>query len=290
MSIRSECLSCILRMQLEKIPIGCMEEEKLLYKQRVLKVLSEAKVSESAPLLIKRINDIQTELFGNSTDYTEIKRFYNNYVSEKQTKIENDIAKAEDSLLRAMQYSLTGNYIDFGAMENVDNARFEQFLSDASSIHLGCEYEQFCQDLEHAKRLVFLTDNCGEIVFDQILVRTIKRLYPAINITVIVRGNAVLNDATLEDAFQIGLTEECDVIGNGTNIAGTCLNLISNEARRAIDLSDVIISKGQGNFETLQDCGLNVYYLFMCKCEMFAKRFQVDLYTGMLINDKRKGI
>lgn len=289
MGLQSECLDCIVNMQADKYPPDCSEEQKLFYKQKVFKVLSEAKPSESAPLLIKRIADIQKELFGKSTDYTEIKQFYNQYVMGKMPKIKKHIIQAEDALLRAVQYSLTGNFIDFGAMKSVDNNKFEQLLENASLIQLGEEYQNLRDELQHAKRLVILTDNCGEVVFDKILIQTVKRMYPNICITTVVRGQAVLNDATIEDAMQIGLMEECEVIGNGTNIAGTCLDLISDEARKAIFVADMIIAKGQGNFETLQDCGLNVYFLFMCKCNMFSKRFHVEQYSGMLINDKRKG-
>lgn len=289
MRLQSDCLNCIVNMQADKYPPDCSEEQKLIYKQKVFKVLSEAKISESAPLLIKRIADIQTELFGKSTDYTEIKKYYNQYVMEKIPEIEKHIILAEDSFLQAVQYSLTGNFIDFGAMKSVDNDKFEQLLENASLIQLGEEYQRLRDELQHAKRLVVLTDNCGEIVFDQMLIRTVKRLYPDICITTVVRGQAVLNDATMEDAMQIGLMEECEVIGNGTNIAGTCLDLISDEARSSIATADIILAKGQGNFETLQDCGLNVYFLFMCKCNMFSRRFHVAQYEGMLINDKRKG-
>ena len=277
-------------MQADKYPKNCTEEQKLIYKQRVFKVLSEAKDFESVPLLIKRIADVQTELFGKSTDYTEIKKYYNQYVMEKFPKLRKKILRSDDSLRSAMQYSLIGNFIDFGAMKTVDNNKFEQLLEKSSKIELGIEYEKIRKDLERAKRLVFLTDNCGEIVFDKALIQTIKSLYPLISIIVIVRGQAVLNDATMEDAKEIELLDECTVIGNGTNVAGTCLELITEQARVAINSADIIISKGQGNFETLQDCGLNAYFLFMCKCEMFAKRFGVEKYEGLLINDRRKEI
>lgn len=290
MKLQSDCLNCIVNMQADKYPPDCSEEQKLIYKQKVFKVLAEAKPTESAPLLIKRIADVQTELFGESVNYTKIKRFYNQYVTEKLPVIEKNIMQSQDSLLRAVQYSLTGNFIDFGAMKSVDNDKFEQLLENASSIQLGEEYQKMKDELQCAKHLVVLTDNCGEIVFDKMLIRTVKKLYPDVRITVVVRGQAVLNDATMEDAMQIGLMEECEVIGNGTNIAGTCLDLISDEARLSIFSADIILAKGQGNFETLQDCGLNVYFLFMCKCKMFSKRFHVEQYSGMLINDKRKGI
>lgn len=277
-------------MQADKYPENCSEEQKLIYKKRVFQVLSEAKDYESAPLLIKRIADIQTELFGKPTDYTEIKKYYNCYVIKKLPSLKKNILQADDALRCAIQYSLIGNFIDFGAMKTVDKNKFEQLLEKSSKIELGIEYTKMREDLEQAQSLVFLTDNCGEIVFDKALIQTIKSLYPKISITVIVRGQAVLNDATMEDATEIELIDEFNVIGNGTNVAGTCLDLITEQAYVAIHSADIIISKGQGNFETLQDCGLNVYFLFMCKCEMFAKRFGVEKYEGLLINDKRKEI
>lgn len=288
--LKSECLNCIVRMQADKYPENCSEEQKLIYKKRVFQVLSEAKDYESAPLLIKRIADIQTELFGKPTDYTEIKKYYNCYVMKKLPSLKKNILQADDALRCAIQYSLIGNFIDFGAMKTVDKNKFEQLLEKSSKIELGIEYTKMREDLEQAQSLVFLTDNCGEIVFDKALIQTIKSLYPKISITVIVRGQAVLNDATMEDATEIELIDEFNVIGNGTNVAGTCLDLITEQAYVAIHSADIIISKGQGNFETLQDCGLNVYFLFMCKCEMFAKRFGVEKYEGLLINDKRKEI
>ena len=115
----------------------------------------------------------------------------------------------------------------------------------------------------------------------------IIKFNPSVNITAIVRGCDVLNDATMTDAKQIYLPSICNVIDNGTSFAGTCLDKISDTAKSAILDADVIIAKGQGNLETLQYCGLNVYYIFMCKCNMFAKKFNKPLYNGVLVNDKQ---
>ena len=95
----------------------------------------------------------------------------------------------------------------------------------------------------------------------------------------------MLNDCTIEDAKQIGLDKLVNVYGNGTAVAGTVLEKISPDTKAIIDNADLVISKGQGNFETLHHCGKNIYYLFLCKCEMFAKRFNVQKFTGIFIND-----
>ncbi len=285
--LTSQCISCLVKGQIDKYPAGISEEEQIAYKLRMLQIVADTKETMSAPMIVNELDKLRIEMFGQSTDFTEIKRYFNDYVMKKQKKIEAEIQEADDSLMRGLQYAMTGNYIDFGAMENVAEEKFEELLSGAKHIVLDeTEYENLRNDLEHAKELVFLHDNCGEVVFDHSLIKTIKTLYPSLHITSVVRGVPVLNDATLEDAAQIGLDKTVTVIGNGSTVAGTVLEDVSKETLQIIKNADVIISKGQGNFETLYGCGLNVYYLFMCKCSLFANRFHKQLFEGMLINDK----
>ena len=124
---------------------------------------------------------------------------------------------------------------------------------------------------------------------DKLLVQTLRRLYPDLEITVMVRGGQVLNDATMEDAVQVGFDrlDGVTVMGNGDRLAGTDLTRISPEAHAAMTSANLILAKGQGNYETLQGCGLNVYYAFLCKCQFFANRFGVPVYTGMLVREKK---
>jgi uncharacterized protein with ATP-grasp and redox domains len=126
-------------------------------------------------------------------------------------------------------------------------------------------------------------DNCGEIVIDKLIIEELRKLNPQVNITAIVRGEEVINDATIEDAEQVGLNELVKVIGNGSDILGTCLKYISEEARTVIEEADVVLSKGQGNFETLQGYDKNIYYIFLCKCEMIAEMFGVEKFSPMLV-------
>ncbi|NCB36811.1 MAG: DUF89 family protein, partial [Clostridia bacterium] len=149
------------------------------------------------------------------------------------------------------------------------------------------EYARLRDNLQSASSVVYLTDNAGEIVLDKLLLRRWKALYPSVSFTALVRGAPTLNDATLEDARATGLTEVVPVLGNGSALAGTLWSEISEEARTLLSGADLIISKGQANFETLSGCGLNVYYLFLCKCDYFTRRFQVPRLTGMLVNERR---
>ena len=286
--LKAECVGCIAKKYMEKHPEGISEEQKRIYMQRVLRVVSEALPEHSGPVMVYGINQVRKEMFGIADDYEAEKRYFNEKMLACEAKLEQTLIEAEDALRLAIQYALTGNYIDFGAMKEVDEAYLMQTLEQAQVHELKQEeYAAFRKDLEQAKRLVYLTDNCGEIVLDKLLIRTIQRLYPQVEITVIVRGEAVLNDATLVDAKQVGLTDMVRVMGNGNGIAGTWLEAVSEEAKACIEEADVLISKGQANFETLQGCGKNIYYLFLCKCDMFVRIFDVPKFTGMFINEKR---
>lgn len=286
--LKAECVGCIAKKYMEKHPEGISEEQKRIYMQRVLKVVSEASPDHSGPVMVYGINQVRKEMFGIADDFEVEKQYFNEKMLACEAKLEQKIMEAEDALKLAIQYALIGNYIDFGAMKVVDEAYLMQTLEQAQIHELKKEeYDAFREDLNQAKRLVYLTDNCGEIVLDKLLIKTIQRLYPKVEITVIVRGDAVLNDATLEDAKQVELTEMVRVIGNGNGIAGTWLDAVSEEAKACIDEADVLISKGQANFETLQGCAKNIYYMFLCKCDMFVRIFDVPKFTGMFINEKR---
>lgn len=284
--LKPECINCIVNKHLTAYPEGISETEKTDYMQSVLRIVSQASKDNSAPVIVGKIYDLQREMFGMEKDFTEIKKYYNAEMMKRFDSFEQEIENAKDPFRAAVQYAMTGNYIDFGAMKTVDEEKLNELLCQAKDISFDeTEYQKLKSEVLTNKKLVYLTDNCGEIVFDILLIKTIQKMNPNLQITVLVRGLPVLNDATMDDAVQIGLTEIVDVMGNGSGIAGTCLESISSEALQKIDEADFVISKGQGNFETLQECGKNIYYLFLCKCIMFANRFQVPQFTGMLLND-----
>lgn len=206
----------------------------------------------------------------------------------KEDEIRKEIDTSADSFKTALLYAMVGNYIDFGAMDTVNEKKLNKMLSAVEDKEVNkVEVENLRQEIIVAKKLVYLTDNCGEIVLDKLFIEQIKKLNPALKISVIVRGKDILNDCTTTDAKEVGMYEIADVVSNGTAIAGTCLGKISAEAKDLIDNADVIISKGQGNFETLRFCQRNIYYLFLCKCEMIARRLKSPILKGMLLNDKR---
>lgn len=284
----TQCISCIFNKYISAVPDGTDEKTKLLYAKGILRIIADAGNEVSAPEIVARVTALKNCTFGFSDDYKELKTHFNKLMLGFFEPFSRCVSAAQDPLLAAVRFAMCGNYIDFGAMDSVDEKILESIPRDAEKIEIDTnEYENFAADLKNAKNLVYLTDNCGEIVMDRILLREIKRQYPNLDITVILRGEAVLNDATIYDAEATGLAEEFNCIGNGTNIAGTCLDLVPENILKIINGADIIISKGQGNFETLHGCALNVYYLFLCKCSLFAEKFKVPKLTGMFLNDKR---
>lgn len=283
----SYCTQCLLKKHLTNYPDTATEEERLTYIRRLFSILTEIAPGESSPVIVNRILTLQKEMFDQFVDYTEIKKHFNQLMLEQEDWIYADISSAADPIRRALQYVMKGNYIDFGVLSDVNSEKLMELLSQAKDQTIDEQiFEELMQDLTSAKNIVLLTDNCGEIVLDKLLIRTIMSQFPDLQIHVIVRGGHALNDATMEDACQVGLPDLVKVIGNGTCLQGTYLPDISKEARDLLEQADVILSKGQGNFESLQYCGLNIYYLFLCKCDLFTKRFHTHLYNGILTNDR----
>ena len=281
-----ECIRCLLKKHLNAAPKTAEQSVQVNYMQRMLRLIADASPYEGAPVLVSEIEELQREMFGVSRDYSAEKEAFSALMLSLEEGIHAAIKAQEDPLYAAVQYAMIGNYIDSGAQEKIDEEMLAELLRDSGRFMPKKEaYEAFRADILRAKKLVYLTDNCGEIVMDKLLIRQIKALNPDVQVTVIARGAPVLNDATLTDALACGLDEQARVMDNGSGIAGTCLKKISREAKTEIEAADMIIAKGQANFETLRRCGLNVYYIFLCKCELYANRFQVPRLQGMLLRD-----
>lgn len=289
MKLNPFCMCCALNKQEQKIRHYPDIEKKTEYMKKVMALIANTEEKDCAPSLSVDIQKLYSSFWDcPMEDFTEIKREYNQLMLNMEDSLENKIRKSEDPLEKSLLYARIGNYIDFAALSNVDQATVLTLLEEKSTESLDEEeYRNFLRDLSSAKKLVYLTDNCGEVVLDKLAVKILKEKYPDLDITVIVRGYPVVNDATMEDAEEIGLTDLVRVIGNGSNVGGTWIPGITSEARDLLYDADLIIAKGQGNFETLNDCGLNIYYLFLCKCDLFQRRFHAENLQGMFLNERR---
>lgn len=288
MKLNPFCLCCILNKQEKLIRSYPDMEKKTEYMKKLMALIANTKETDCAPSLSVDIQKLYSSFWNcPAEDYTEVKKDFNRFMLDIEHTLEEKIRSSADPLETALLYARIGNYIDFAALSNVNQETALTLLENNSDSLDQEEYSIFLKELNSAKRLVYITDNCGEIVLDKLAIKILKETYPDLDITVLVRGYPVINDATMEDAEEIGLTDFVKVIDNGSNVAGTWIPGINQTARELLENADMIIAKGQGNFETMNDCGLNVYYLFLCKCDLFQRRFHAQNLQGMFLNERR---
>lgn len=251
-------------------------DERKAYLQEVEEIVTHGDFQSQVEFLdaVFRLYDGK---YGKTESYHELKEKFNSFMLQQEEAIMARIKSTQDPLRTAIQAAQAGNYIDCMALPEIDEAILGKLLANFEDNPLMEDiYDEFLEDLSRAKHLVYLTDNCGEIVMDKLLIRIIQERYPQVEIQVIVRGEEVLNDATMEDARQVRLDTVASVEGNGTALSGTCLHLIPEKIRKRIESADVIIAKGQGNYESLVGCRLNVYYTFLCKCQYLMGKFSCE--------------
>lgn len=287
MKANPTCISCIVKKQEQRIRKFSDEEKKSAYIHEVLKILYDHGREESAPWLSMAVNDIYRRYFDEDVDYRALKHKYNQLMLAQEKMLDDKIRQSKDAIRTCIKYVCAGNYIDFSAVDNVNENMLEQLLNKADTEVVPEEtYQKFLRDLEQADHLLYITDNCGEIVLDKLFIRLLQEKYQELEVTVLVRGKDVLNDATLEDAAEVGLFDVARCIGNGSGMPGTDRKELSTEALEVFAQADVIISKGQGNFESLYGSGYNPYYLFLCKCELFVRRFGLKQYASVFAKEE----
>lgn len=283
-----ECIYCIVRKADSLFSkYEADKDKKLKFMKEVFKVVSMSEKGDTSPYLNSKIIEMLNNEFNLGDTYYEVKKEYNALAISMEEEILGFIYDSEDKLLTALKYAMIGNFIDFGAMDKVDIDELRKLIKNVPQQLIDAEeYEGFVEKLKNAGQIAYIIDNAGEIVFDKIFIKIIKEIYPNITINVIVRGDPVYNDATIIDAKEVGLCNIANVVENGTAIPGTQLNKINMKSKEIIDDADLIISKGQGNFETLFGCGKNIYYIFLCKCDLFTKRFNIEKFKGVFVSEK----
>lgn len=286
----AECIPCLMKSAINKAESVEDPALRARYVQEMCRIFAEMDAEhDSAPLADERITRLRGDMLGVRDDYTEVKRTFNGLLLSMQDRLRDQIEASGDPLYASLQLSVAGNYIDFGVLTDVSEDQLMRLLSKAHDYQLDrAEYEALRKDLEKAKRCTVLHDNCGEIVLDRLMIEQIRKRFPEISVTSVVRGSAVINDVTLNDAAQVRLSDVAQVISNGTpGIPGTQIDLLPDAVRSVLEQSDVIIAKGQGNFETMLDTELNAYFLLLAKCEHYAKWFGLPRFSCVLANANR---
>ena len=283
----TQCLLCHLRRNLEVVkPLGT-EEQAMAFARDMMRMYLDAPENVGSPWFNPQTADLMLKHYGLPLDrMKEEKELSNRFVLERLDLIRQKVESAADPVFAGLQFAVLGNYLDFSALQGqVSFEKLETMLDAAFDLDLDREvYKNFCEELEQGKKLLYLTDNAGEIGFDRIFAEEIAKRYPHLEILFCVRGDICLNDATRADAAEMGIPFL--VIDNGNRVPGTQIDLLSREARTALDTADVILAKGMANCETMHGCGYNVYYAFLVKCQRFVTRFGKPMLTPMLVKEK----
>lgn len=170
MIINEECKKCQIKRNINKYPVNATEEKITEYQYKVKEIVKNSD-GLSTPQVAEKMDNLRQELFGNVMDYTEIKQHYNQLMLDHFPYMKNKVDTSENHLKTAIQYAMVGNYIDFGALENVNEGELKAQLDEAININIDSKLlDVFKNDLVNAKRLVYFTDNCGEIVTDKLLI------------------------------------------------------------------------------------------------------------------------
>lgn len=280
MRISQSCAECLFERQKNKT-------NNAEYLAEIKRLLDNRKDTDTSPYMVYLFNKAHLKYFGESADHSAIKKQYNDLVLSMEDGLRREIDAAGDPLAKALIMARIGNYIDFGAMNSVDS---NEFLSLFSNTEMreddAITYDAFVRECTDARTFLLICDNCGEIVLDKLMLEQLKKRFPQLTVRAMVRGGDVLNDATIDDAHYVGLDTVAEIISNGEAVAGTICEMLPNYAKKALDTSDVILAKGQGNYESLSGQGRHIFYEFLCKCELFTTRFSVPKLTGMFIEEK----
>ncbi len=279
----------------EKCAVCLYDKQKRLvqdedYLAEVRELLDKRDDDDTSPYMVYLFDRAFIRRFGDrgeTSRYRAIKQTFNDLVLSMEDAVRQRIEAAEDPLAASILFARIGNYIDFGAMQDVSTETFLELFEDPKMGEADLRtYLSFLEECGKAKSFLLIADNCGEIVLDKLFLEQLAKRFPQLEMYVLVRGDVVLNDATPEDAVYAGIDRLAQIGSNGAPIPGTVYKMLPQEARRVLDTADVILAKGQGNYESLSHQGRHIFYAFLCKCDLFISRFQVPRLTGMFVEER----
>ncbi|MDP8244873.1 MAG: ARMT1-like domain-containing protein [Candidatus Hinthialibacter antarcticus] len=274
-----DCIPCFLKQALATARFVSSDErihEGML--RNMLREVSEMDLTMPPPIMGQRIHRLIRELTTQSDPYYERKQYFNQFALRLLPRLKRYVDDAADPLECAVRLAIAGNIIDFGAAATVEDESVHASIEKSLSADISnAAIELFKQAINEAKTILFLGDNAGEIVFDQLLLSQM----PLDKVVYVVKGKPIINDATMEDALETGLTQMVRVVGNGSDAPGCILDDCSPIFRERFASADLIIAKGQANYETLSHIRKPIFFLLQAKCPVIAR--DIGCKTGDFI-------
>ena len=288
MQFDAQCIACLVKRQFELSDRGPNDPNSYAFMREVLQKILDAPEGVAATYVVPGFTESYKKYFGDADPYEKIKKASNDHVLSILPQIRPIVENADDPIEMALKFARTGNFLDFAVLpaETIDAELTKAIRGTPDYVIDPDTYRRFRADLETAKSMIIIGDNAGEIVFDTLLVEQLKKAYPALALSYAVRGGIAQNDATRDDAVYVGMDRLVPILDSGSSIPGTELAYCSESFRTAVETADLVLSKGQANYESLVGCSLNIYYLFLCKCGRLAQIEGVPRMTGIFSREK----
>ncbi len=268
-----DCFPCFLKQTVIALrQSGCNETIQQNVFRDVLAIMQDVDMSMPPAYATTFIHRAIRETIAKDP-FKHIKQEYNDIALALYPRLRDHVTASADPLWSASRLAIAGNIIDFGIFTDID---IQQSIDLALQSDIAADdFALFTKDLASADQILYLLDNAGEIVFDRLFIEEL--IAAGKKVKAVVKGSAVLNDVTREDAVQTGLDTLCEIISNGSDAIGTILPWTSSEFQEEFEKAPLIISKGQGNFETLCRSSKRIYFLFQSKCDVVSRELGLTL-------------
>lgn len=278
-----DCIPCFLHQSLEAARMATSDEQKHEeVMKEVMKYLQSIDFSRSPPEISQKVHHIIRTITANCDPYKKVKQEANGLAKKQYVTLKHMVDQSEDPLLMAVKLAIIGNVIDFGTMNRMN---VEDMIENiAHKPFIDTDYNQFKNQVLKTKSIVFLADNTGEVFFDRLL---LEQLHDGNrHITYVVKQYPIINDATKKDALYAGIDAYADIIAGDKDATYSAPGLvpsnISKELNHLLENADLVISKGQGNYESLSDFDRDIFFLLMVKCPLVAHNIGIDKGTMVL--------
>lgn len=266
-----DCIPCFVRQGLDACRMITTDEQEIRrLLPRILVTIAGADLDQPPPVLVRAMHRVIREELRSPDPYRTLKKKSTEKALSLVPEAERLIDVSDNPFAAAVRFAIAGNILDFGAKTEWSETRVRDSFAKALEVSLADDHtDELHTRLKSAKTVLVLGDNAGEAVFDRLLM---ERFPGSAQVYYAVKGSPVINDVTREDAEDAGIAAVAQIVDNGTDIPGTHLPATSKQFRELFFSADVVISKGQGNFETLLDEDRDIFCILQIKCDSLAKR------------------
>ncbi|MCK5783565.1 MAG: DUF89 family protein [Desulfobacterales bacterium] len=280
METNFDCIPCFIRQTIEAVRFATTDENiHELVLREVLYAASKMDMKKSPPVMGQYIHRLIRKYSGSPDPYKKVKDRFNQYALELYPALKEIIENSPDKFDTAARMAIAGNIIDFGVNNKIDSTIIKKNIEKSLSEKLFGSVTHLQKAVNAAETILYIGDNTGEIVFDRLLIGQL----PKGKVIYAVRGSPVINDATIADAVYTAMTDMVRVIDNGSDAPGCILEECSSAFRQYFFDADLIIAKGQGNFETLSDVNKNIFFLLKAKCPVIARHIGCELGNAVIM-------